>query len=233
MAKSLTIEPIAHIRTDFKEKFGIPRQSGRVEELIGRIVFEPKYRHPDALREIEGFSHLWLIFDFSMAHRENGEWSPTVRPPRLGGNRKVGVFASRSPFRPNSMGLSCVRLCRVEHTEKEGDVLVVAGADLLDGTPILDVKPYLPFADSRPDAVGGYADGEAGHRLQVEFPEELLMRLPEEKRQAAIACIAEDPRPSYQSDDREYTLSFGGFEIDFNVSGDVARVYNVRAPRQQ
>ncbi len=222
------MEPVAHIRTDFKDKFGIPRQSGRVEELTGRIVFEPKYRHPDALREIEGFSHLWIIFDFSMAHRENARWSPTVRPPRLGGNRKVGVFASRSPFRPNSMGLSCVKLEGVEQTENEGVVLVVSGVDLLDGTPILDVKPYLPFVDSRPDAVGGYADGESGHRLEVDFPTELLLRLPEDKRSAAVACIAEDPRPSYQSDEREYTMTFAGFEIDFNVVDGVAKVYNVR-----
>lgn len=230
MTETLTIEPVAHIRTDFKEKFGLPRQSGRAPELLGTIVFVPKYRNPDALREIEGFSHLWLIFDFSEAHRgaNDGSWSPTVRPPRLGGNRKVGVFASRSPFRPNSLGLSCVKLERIEHTASEGDVLVVSGVDLLDGTPIVDVKPYLPFADCKSDARGGYADGESGHRLNVDFPAELLSLLPEEKRSGAVSCIAEDPRPSYQSDERVYTMSFAGFEIDFTVAGDTARVFDVR-----
>ncbi len=229
MSEKLTIEPIAHIRTDFKDKFGIPRQSGRVNELAGTVIFEPKYRNPDALREIESFSHLWLIFGFSMANRENsGTWSPTVRPPRLGGNRKVGVFASRSPFRPNSLGLSCVKLISVEQTEKYGTVLNVSGVDLLDNTPIYDIKPYLPFADSRPDAVGGYADFEKEHHLTVDFPEELLRLLPEDKRAAAVACLAEDPRPSYQNDDRIYTMAYAGFEIDFTVSDGKANVFDVR-----
>ena len=231
MQEKYTIEPIAHIHTDFKDKFGIPRQSGRVDELCGTVVFEPKYRNPDALREIESFSHLWLIFQFSMATgKTSDKWSPTVRPPRLGGNKKVGVFASRSPFRPNSLGLSCVRLVSVRQTEHHGLVLDVAGVDLLDGTPIIDIKPYLPFADCRPGAVGGYADAEESHRLRVDFPEELLSRLPEDKRDAAIACLAEDPRPSYQNDSRVYTMVYANLEIDFTVTDSIATVVDVRQP---
>ena len=222
----MIIEPIAHIQTDFKEKFGIPRQSGRVETL-GKIVFLPKYRDREALRGIEGFSHLWLIFDFSLAHRES--FTPTVRPPRLGGNTRVGVFASRSPFRPNAMGLSSVRLVEVGYTEKDGDYLLVAGADLLDNTPIYDIKPYLPFTDSHPDAVGGYADEHIDHRLDVIFGEALLSCLPEDKRNLAIACLAEDPRPSYQEDDtRVYHMRFAEFEIDFTVSQKTLSVTNVK-----
>lgn len=221
------IKPIAHIRTDLTDKFGIPRQSGRVPSLEGVVVFEREFRSPDVLREIESFSHLWLIFDFSESHRDT--WSPTVRPPRLGGNRRVGVFASRSPFRPNSLGLSCVKLVRVERGTKDGDVLVVAGVDLLDGTPIYDVKPYIPYADSVPDAVGGYADAEARHRLQVDFPKDLLEKIPEGKREALTECIADDPRPSYQEDpEREYTMVYGDFEVDFHVSRGKAAVYRVR-----
>lgn len=222
----LIMKPIAHIRTDFTEKFGIPRQSGRVRSLTGRIVFLPQYRNPEALREIEDFSHLWLIFDFSEAHRS--EWTATVRPPRLGGNKRIGVFASRSPFRPNPIGLSSVRLVGVENTEKDGKVLVVAGADLLDMTPIYDIKPYLPSADSHPDAVGGYADEFTEYRLQVNFPQELLKILPEDKRQAAADCLAEDPRPSYQDDpDRVYSMSFAGFDIHFTVRDGCAAVHAV------
>ena len=230
MQEKYTIEPIAHIRTDFKDKFGIPRQSGRVDELCGTVVFEPKYRNPDALREIENFSHLWIIFQFSKAVAKNpdGKWSPTVRPPRLGGNRKVGVFASRSPFRPNSLGLSCVRLVSVRQTEHHGTVLDVAGVDLLDGTPIIDIKPYLPFADCRPDATGGYASAEENHRLEVDFPDEFLTRIPGNKRDAAIACLTEDPRPSYQNDCRVYTMVYAGFEIDFTVTDGKATVIDVR-----
>ncbi|MBE6936336.1 MAG: tRNA (N6-threonylcarbamoyladenosine(37)-N6)-methyltransferase TrmO [Ruminococcaceae bacterium] len=226
MADSLLIRPIAHIETDFQDKFGIPRQSGRVPALSGRIVFRPEFRNPDALREIESFSHLWLIFDFSMAHRDT--WSPTVRPPRLGGNRRVGVFASRSPFRPNPLGLSCVKLERVEHHAEEGDVLIVSGVDLLDGTPIYDIKPYLPFADAHPEAVGGYADQEAGHRLDVDFPEELLAMLPPEKREAVLACLSEDPRPSYQDDpERVYSMRFAGYDVHFRVADGRATVIGV------
>ena len=221
-----TIRPIGHIHTDFKEKFGIPRQSGRVASLEGRIVFLPEFRVPEALRGIEGFSHLWLSFDFSLSHRE--DWSPTVRPPRLGGNRRIGVFASRSPFRPNPIGLSSVRLLRVERTEAEGDVLVVAGADLLDGTPIYDIKPYLPFSDCHPDAVGGYADEVKDHRLEVDFPEELLARIPPAKRLALTECLGEDPRPSYQDDPaRVYNMRFDAFDIRFTVKDGVATVVAV------
>lgn len=220
------IEPVAHICTDFKEKFGIPRQSGLVGELTARVVFVPKYRNPDALRGIEGFSHLWLVFDFSEAHRD--EWSPTVRPPRLGGNERVGVFASRSPFRPNSIGLSSVVLERVETTEDEGDVLIVRGADLLDMTPIYDIKPYLPYSDCHEDARAGYTDERVRVRLSVEFPEELLEMIPKEKREALIGCIAEDPRPSYQKDkERVYSMRFAEFDVHFTVSGKCARVVAV------
>ena len=211
---------IAHIQTDFKDKFGIPRQSGRVPSLLGRIVLEEEYRNPDALRGIEGFSHLWLIFDFSKSHRE--DWSPTVRPPRLGGNTRIGVFASRSPFRPNPVGLSVVKLERVEKGE-----LIVSGVDLLDGTPIYDIKPYLPFADSIPDAVGGYADDFEDYKLEVEFPEDLLHRLPQDKRQAAIDCLAQDPRPAYQEDERRYSMAFAGYDIRFFVKENRLTVLEV------
>ena len=223
---SLTIHPIAFVRSDFKEKFGIPRQSGRVPSLTGTIIFEPEYRVAEALREIESFSHLWLIFDFSQAHRE--KWSPTVRPPRLGGNRRIGVFASRSPFRPNPLGLSCVKLLGVEKTADEGIVLRVSGLDLLDGTPIYDIKPYLPFADCYPEAVGGYADAQRDYHLKVEFPQTLLRKLPENKREAGLDCLSEDPRPSYQEDaQRVYTMRFMDYDIRFRVCGDTLRVFEV------
>ena len=217
----MEIKPIAHIYTDFDDKFGIPRQSGRVAKLVGRIVFEKEYRSKQALCGIEGFSHLWLIFDFSLAHREN--WSPTVRPPRLGGNKRVGVFATRSPFRPNNLGLSCVKLERVEGCE-----LVVSGVDILSGTPIYDVKPYLPAADCIPQATGGFADEFADYRLNVDFPPKLLELLPEDKREAAIACIADDPRPSYQDDEqRVYGMRFAGCDIRFKVVDGTAQVVEV------
>ena len=225
MTQPLTLVPIARIETDFKEKFGIPRQSGRVASLTGRIVFNEAFRDPEALREIEGFSHLWLIFDFSESHREG--FSPTVRPPRLGGNRRIGVFASRSPFRPNPLGLSVVRLERVEKTANEGTVLHVSGVDLLSGTPIYDIKPYLPFADSIPNACGGYAAEHADHRLNVQAEEEMLALIPEEKRMALLDCLAEDPRPSYQDDEREYGMCFSGFEVRFCVFGDTLRVIGI------
>lgn len=221
----MEIFPIAHIQTDFNEKFGIPRQSGKVPSLTARIVFEPKYRNPDALREIESFSHLWLIFDFSLAHKEG--FTPTVRPPRLGGNRRVGVFASRSPFRPNNLGLSSVRLLKVEKTENEGDVLIVSGADLLNGTPIYDIKPYLSYTDSHPDAICGYASEALGHRLNVIISDKLLLEIPENKREALIDCLKEDPRPSYQDDEREYTMSFADFEVSFKVCGENLEVLKI------
>ncbi len=216
---------IAHIQNEFKDKFGIPRQSGRAR-TVSRVVFEPEFRSPEALREIEGFSHLWLIFDFSKAHREG--WSPTVRPPRLGGNRRVGVFASRSPFRPNPIGLSCVKLVGVERGTKEGDILVVESADLLDGTPIFDIKPYLPFADCHPEAVGGYAEAFVEHRLFVEDENGLLNRLPEADRIAVADCIEDDPRPSYQEDEtRIYRMRYGAFDVAFSVKGEKAVIVEV------
>ncbi len=223
--KERTIQPIAYIETDYKEKFGIPRQSGLVPESRARIVFLPRYRTPDALRGIEGFSHLWLLFDFSLAHTDG--FSPTVRPPRLGGNTRVGVFASRSPFRPNHIGLSSVRLISVEHTANCGDVLIVSGADLLDGTPIYDVKPYLPFTDSHPDAKEGYS-ADPSPRLSVVFPDALLSRLPEEVRAAAVASLAQDPRPSYQDDpERVYIMKFANYDLHFEVKEGTLTVVDV------
>lgn len=217
---------IAHIYTDFPEKFGIPRQSGLIEELEGKIVFTPEYRNPEALRGIEDFSHIWLLWEFSEAVRE--DWKPTVRPPLLGGNKRMGVFATRSPFRPNSIGLSSVRLDRTEITEKEGTVLYVKGADLMNGTPIYDIKPYLPYADSHPDAVGGFTETLGERQLEVDFPEELLKKVPEEKRKALIKVLACDPRPSYQNDgERVYGLPFGGVEVNFKVNGKVLKVVSI------
>lgn len=219
------IKPIAYIYTDFSDKFRIPRQSGRVKELCGRIVFEKEYRNEQALRGIEEFSHLWLIFDFSKAHRDT--FSPTVRPPRLGGNKRVGVLASRSPFRPNNLGLSCVKLERIEKTATEGDVLVVSGVDILSGTPIYDVKPYIPYADCIKDAKGSYSDEFESYRLNVSFPQELLEMIPQEKQTALINCLADDPRPSYQDDDRIYSMSFAGFDVSFKVSDDKLTVTDI------
>ena len=214
---------IARIRSDFPTKFGIPRQSGLVEELRARVVFEPEYRNPDALRGLEDFSHIWLIWQFSQAVREG--WSPTVRPPRLGGNTRMGVFATRSPFRPNPIGLSCVRLVGMEKDPELGHVLVVAGADLMDGTPILDIKPYLPYADSHPEALGGFTGNVGGKVLEVDFPPELLDQVPEDKREALIGVLSRDPRPSYQHDpERVYGMAFAGLEVRFSVDGDVLHV---------
>lgn len=218
---------IAKIHTDFPDKFGIPRQSGFLPELEARIVFEPEYRVPEALRGIEEWSHLWIIWQFSEAVRDG--WSPTVRPPRLGGNKRVGVFATRSPFRPNPVGLSCVKLIRVEHTEVEGDVLVVSGADMMDGTPIYDIKPYLPYADAHPEADGGFAESVFGEKLTVDFPEELLSLFPEGKRKSAVSILAEDPRPAVRAkdSDRVFGFFFAGYEIKFKVSDRVASVVSV------
>lgn len=224
---SLLMEPIAYAVTDFDSKFGVPRQSGRVEALRARIVFVPKYRNPDALRGIEGFSHLWLIWHFS-ENEETRAFRPTVRPPRLGGNQMEGVFATRSPYRPNPIGLSSVRLLSVEHTEHEGDVLIVSGADLVNGTPIFDIKPYLPFADAHPDAVGGFADPLVDYALTVSCDDVLLSRLPEEKREALLAVLREDPRPAYQKDPaRVYGFPFAGFEIKFFVEGTSLTVLDI------
>ncbi len=217
---------IAHIYTDFPEKFGIPRQSGLIEELEGKIVFTPEYRNPEALRGLEDFSHIWLLWEFSEAVREN--WKPTVRPPLLGGNKRMGVFATRSPFRPNSIGLSCVKLDRVEIIEKEGAVIYVKGADLMNGTPIYDIKPYLPYADAHPEATGGFTENLDERKLEVDFPEELLIKVPEEKRTALIKVLVCDPRPSYQNDEeRVYGFTFGGVEISFKVKGKKLTVVSV------
>ena len=215
---------IARICTPFPEKFGVPRQSGLVD-VPAQIVFEPDYRNADSLRGIEGFSHLWLIWQFDRAERET--WSPTVRPPRLGGNQRMGVFATRSPFRPNAIGLSCVKLCGVEQTEN-GTVLCVSGADLVDGTPILDIKPYLPYCDSHPDAVGGWTDGLESGRLQVEFPDPLWKKIPEADRVGLLGVLQSDPRPRYQNDpDRVYGLTYAGVNVKFRVAGDVLTVTEV------
>ena len=217
------MEPIAHIRTDFPEKFGIPRQSGLVDGLEGRIVFEPKFRHPDAVRGLEQFSHIWILWQFS--ENEEAGWSFTVRPPRLGGNIRMGVFATRSPFRPNGIGLSCVRLKSVELTEREGPVLTVLGADMMDHTPILDIKPYIPLADCHPEASEGFTGETGKYALQVEFPKELLWQLPEEKREAAVSVLSQDPRPGYSSDpERIYGVAFAGYDIKFRVRDGVLTV---------
>ena len=220
------IRVIARIHSDFQEKFGIPRQSGIVPELTAEVVFEPEYRNPDALRGIEGFSHLWLIWQFSRAVRS--DWSATVRPPRLGGNTRVGVFATRSPFRPNAVGLSCVRLLRLKKDPQNGTVLVVAGADLLDGTPIYDIKPYLPYADCHPEAVGGFAAEAPTFDLEVFVPDSLLSRVPAKKRQALLGVLRQDPRPSYQEDpERIYGMRFAGLEVRFRVSGTELQVCSI------
>ena len=215
---SLTLQPIAHIRTDFGTKFGVPRQSGVVEELTAQIVFTPTYRNPDALRGIEDFSHLWLVWHFSEVKGDG--WRPTVRPPRLGGNQRMGVFATRSPFRPNPIALSSVKLAGMEQTAEYGTVLKIRGADLMDGTPILDIKPYIPYADSHPDAVGGFAAAPAGETLEVVIPPELLERIPENRREALRGVLAQDPRPHYQDDpERIYGFGFAGLEVKFSVDG--------------
>ena len=224
--ENVTIQVIARMHSDFATKFGIPRQSGLVEELRSTIVFEPEFRNPDTLRGIEDFSHLWLIWQFSEAVRT--EWSPTVRPPRLGGNTRLGVFATRSPFRPNSLGLSSVKLLGVEKTEKYGTVLHVGGADLMDGTPIFDIKPYIPYGDCHPNATGGFTDTADDFLLSVNFPEPLLEILPESKREAAIGVLSHDPRPSYQrKSGRVYGLTFAGFDIRFTVEESTLTVIEV------
>ena len=219
----MELKIIARIYTDFKEKFGIPRQSGILKESVAKIVFEPEYRRNEALRGIEGYSHLWLIWQFSEAVRD--EWSPTVRPPRLGGNKRVGVFATRSPYRPNPIGLSSVKLLEVQKTESEGLVLYVLGADILSGTPIYDIKPYLAYTDSHPDAIGGFADDVFGYRLEVDFPEELLQKIEAEKRDTLIELLSGDPRPAYKKENpKEYGMSFASYEIFFTVKGTTLSV---------
>lgn len=223
-----TMKVIARIHSDFRTKFGIPRQSGLVKELRAEVIFEPEYRSSDALRGIEGFSHLWLIWQFSAAVRR--DWSPTVRPPRLGGNTRMGVFATRSPFRPNPIGLSCVRLEKVEHDTALGPVLHIGGADLMDGTPIYDIKPYIPYADCHDDALGGFAPAEPENHLEVLFPDCWRNRVPEEKRNALIEVLARDPRPAYQQDPhRIYGFVFAGLEVRFRVEDNRLTVCAVEA----
>ncbi|MBR3289839.1 MAG: tRNA (N6-threonylcarbamoyladenosine(37)-N6)-methyltransferase TrmO [Clostridia bacterium] len=222
------MRPIAHIHTAFPTKFGIPRQSGLISGLSARIVFEPDYRREEALRGLSDYSHLWLLWYFSETDR--ADWSPTVRPPRLGGNRRMGVFATRSPFRPNPIGLSAVRLIGVEKTPGEGTVLIVEGADLMDGTPVFDIKPYLPYADAIPDAVGGFADDVCARRLRVDVPPELEARVPEALRTALREVLAQDPRPSYQPDgERVYGFPFAGLEVRFTVQRDLLTVCEIRS----
>ena len=219
---------IARIKSDYKEKFGIPRQSGIADELVAKIIFEPEYRVKEALRGIDGESHLWLIWQLSEAVRD--DWSPTVRPPRLGGNKRMGVFATRSPYRPNPIGLSSVKLIGIEHTKKYGDVLLVSGADLLDGTPIYDIKPYLPFTDSHPEAIAGFSEPVREYSLNVVFCKELLSKIDISKQNALLKILEHDPRPSYQdAPEREYGMKFSDYEIFFKVAGDTLTVTRVEA----
>lgn len=217
---------IGRIVTDFPSKFGLPRQSGLVEGITGKIVFEEEFRVPEAFRGLEEFSHIWILWQFSEAVRDG--WSPTVRPPKLGGNKRVGVFATRSPFRPNSIGLSSVKLERIEYSDTEGPVLYVSGCDLMDGTPIYDIKPYLPYVDSHPEATGGFADPVRSYALKVDFPEPLLQRVPEGSREALLEILAQDPRPSYQNDpERRYGVPFAGWDVRFTVREDTLTVHDV------
>ena len=224
--QDITLKIIAHMKSDFPDKFGIPRQSGLIDSLVSTIVFEPEYRNSDALRGLEDFSHLWLIWQFSKAVRT--DWSPTVRPPRLGGNTKMGVFATRSPFRPNALGLSSVKILGLAQTKEFGAVIHVAGADLMDGTPILDIKPYIPYSDSHPDATGGFTDTADDFILKVEIPDELLEKVPAVKQRALLDVLSHDPRPSYQNDpQRIYGLSFAKMNIRFRVQNDVLTVIEI------
>jgi len=214
----IVMKQIARVESDFPEKFGIPRQAGIVDELISTIVFEPEYRNADALRGLEGFSHIWVIWQFSEAVRDT--WSPTVRPPRLGGNTRMGVFATRSPFRPNAMGLSCVKLERIEQTPDRGSVLVISGGDMMSGTPVLDIKPYIPYADAKPDALSGFAP-DSGKRLKVSYLPEAEKNVIPGKLAALTGVLENDPRPRYQADpERVYTMDFGGMSVSFTVDGD-------------
>ena len=224
--EEMTLKVIAHIHTAFPTKFGIPRQSGLVDSLRGEVIFTPEYRNADAVRGLEDFSYIWLVWQFSGAVRDS--WSPTVRPPRLGGNTRMGVFATRSPFRPNPLGLSSVKLEAIEHRPDVGPVLIVRGADLMDGTPIYDIKPYIPYADCHPDASEGFTGQTRMHLLQVEFPPTLMAQVPEADRDALTGVLASDPRPSYQHDpERVYGMEFAGLEVHFRVDGEVLTVTDV------
>ncbi len=220
------MKAIGHIHTEFPTKFGIPRQSGIIESLKGTVVFEPEYRNPDAVRGLEEFSHIWLVWEFSEAKRDT--WSPTVRPPRLGGNVRKGVFATRSPFRPNPIGLSAVKLERIEIDPQRGPILHISGADLMDGTPIVDIKPYIAYTDSHPDAISGFATRPAEYLLKVTFPEDLLQMIPESQRESLIAVLAHDPRPQYQDDPKRiYGMPFGKVEVKFQVDDTNLTVLSV------
>ena len=222
MSETYELKTIGHVRSDFPEKFGIPRQAGIVDALEAAIIFEPEYRREEALRGLEGFSHIWVIWQFSEAVRDS--WSPTVRPPRLGGNARMGVFATRSPFRPHALGLSCVELAGIEN----GDILV-KGADLLDGTPIFDIKPYLPYVDAHPEARGGFTEQTASYALKVNCPQPLLDKLPKEKQAALLGVLKNDPRPAYQHDpDRIYVMDFGGYRVQFRVSDESLTVIDIQ-----
>lgn len=226
---NLSMQAIARIRSDFTTKFGIPRQSGLVDELTSYIVFEPEFRNADMIRGLEGFSHIWLLWQFSM----NKHWSPTVRPPRLGGNTRMGVFATRSPFRPNPIGLSCVSLERIHIHSHLGPVLCVSGADLLDGTPIYDIKPYLPYTDAKPDARAGFTTDHSWSKLEVSCPDHLLALLPEDRRRGLLAVLAQDPRPAYQNDPtRIYGFTFAQFNVRFTVQGDLLTVLEITPSRE-
>ena len=224
--EEIRIKSIGHIENDYSEKFGIPRQSGLADEVVSKIIFEPEYRVREAFRGLEQYSHIWLIWQFSQAVRE--KWQPTVRPPRLGGNTRMGVFATRSPFRPNSLGMSSVKLVKIDMECKDGPVLYVAGADILNGTPIIDVKPYLAYTDSHPEASEGFAL-TAETSVKVNFPRDLLEIIPEEKRKGLVSVLAQDPRPQYNDDpERVYTMQFAGFDVSFNVIGDELNVTKIR-----
>ena len=231
MSQEFSMRVIARIHSDFSTKFGVPRQSGLVDALESTVVFEPEYRNPDALRGLEDFSHLWLVWVFDKAVRR--DWSPTVRPPRLGGNRRMGVFATRSPFRPNPIALSSVKLAGIEQTAEQGPVLHIRGADLMDGTPILDIKPYIPYADAHPEALGGFAAVPAGETLEVIIPPELLEKIPPERREALRGVLAQDPRPHYQDDPgRIYGFGFAGMEVKFSVEGTCLTVREISEAEQ-
>ena len=232
MSETREMKIIAHIHNDFSTKFGVPRQSGLVPEVQSVIRFEPEYRVKEAFRGLEGYSHIWLVWEFSKAVRE--DWSPTVRPPRLGGNARMGVFATRSPFRPNAIGLSCVKLEKIVLDGKDGPELIVSGADMMDGTPIFDVKPYLPHADCVPEALGGFSASYVEYALEVELPEELLARVAAGKRNGLIGVLAQDPRPSYQHDpERVYGMEFGDYEVKFKVNDKLLTVQDVQIIRKE
>ena len=222
----MEIKPIAYIKTNFKEKFGIPRQSGIIEEIYGEIIFEKQFRNPDAIRGLEEYSHLWLIFDFSQNHRDN--WSPTVRPPRLGGNKRVGVFATRSPFRPNNLGLSCVKLESIKFDEKKGNILVVSGVDLLDNTPIYDIKPYIPYCDCKISAKGSFSDEFKDYKINVLYDENIFNNIDDDTKNQIIKIIEQDPKPAYKQDKKEYQFLFSNYEICFEIKDESAKIINIK-----